>query len=72
MEITTYGLDLAKSVMQLHWVDMESGIGQQDGPNHLGTASEKYRVCGKPHNECGFHIVTVTELLKFNKRSCAG
>ena len=29
MEMTTYGLDLAKSVMQLHWVDMESGIGQQ-------------------------------------------
>ena len=25
MEITTYGLDLAKSVMQLHWVDMETG-----------------------------------------------
>ena len=25
MEITTYGLDLAKSVMQLHWVDMEAG-----------------------------------------------
>ena len=23
--ITTYGLDLAKSVMQLHWVDMETG-----------------------------------------------
>lgn len=25
MEITTYGLDLAKSVMQLHWVDMLTG-----------------------------------------------
>lgn len=25
MEITTYGLDLAKKVMQLHWVDMETG-----------------------------------------------
>ncbi len=25
MQITTYGLDLAKSVMQLHWVDMETG-----------------------------------------------
>ncbi|BDB14965.1 hypothetical protein ANFP_22850 [Acidithiobacillus ferrooxidans] len=25
MEITAYGLDLAKSVMQLHWVDMETG-----------------------------------------------
>ena len=25
MQVTTYGLDLAKSVMQLHWVDMETG-----------------------------------------------
>ena len=25
MQITTYGLDLAKKVMQLHWVDMETG-----------------------------------------------
>lgn len=25
MQITTYGLDLAKRVMQLHWVDMETG-----------------------------------------------
>ena len=25
MQITTYGLDWAKSVMQLHWVDMETG-----------------------------------------------
>ncbi len=25
MQITTYGLDLAKTVMQLHWVDMETG-----------------------------------------------
>ncbi|WP_414041533.1 IS110 family transposase [Acidithiobacillus sp. M4-SHS-6] len=25
MEITTYGLDLAKKVMQLHWVDMKTG-----------------------------------------------
>ena len=24
MQVTTYGLDLAKSVMQLHWVDMET------------------------------------------------
>ena len=24
MQITTYGLDLAKMVMQLHWVDMET------------------------------------------------
>ncbi len=25
MQVTTYGLDLAKRVMQLHWVDMETG-----------------------------------------------
>ena len=25
MQVTTYGLDLAKSVMQLHWVNMETG-----------------------------------------------
>lgn len=25
MQVTTYGLDLAKSVMQLHWVDTETG-----------------------------------------------
>ena len=25
MKVTTYGLDLAKKVMQLHWVDMETG-----------------------------------------------
>ena len=25
MQVTTYGLDLAKSVMQMHWVDMETG-----------------------------------------------
>ena len=25
MQVTTYGLDLAKSVMQWHWVDMEPG-----------------------------------------------
>jgi hypothetical protein len=24
MQVTTYGLDVAKSVMQLHWVDMET------------------------------------------------
>jgi Transposase and inactivated derivatives len=25
MQVTTYGLDLAKRVMQLHWVDMKTG-----------------------------------------------
>ena len=25
MKITTYGLDLAKRVFQLHWVEMETG-----------------------------------------------
>ena len=25
MQVTTYGLDLAKRVMQLHWVDIETG-----------------------------------------------
>ena len=25
MQVTTYGLDLAKRVMQLHWVNMETG-----------------------------------------------
>jgi len=30
MDRTTYGLDLAKNVMQLHWVDAETGeIGRK-------------------------------------------
>ena len=30
MDRTTYGLDIAKNVMQLHWVDAETGeIGRR-------------------------------------------
>lgn len=43
MNRTTYGLDIAKNVMQLHWVDGETGeIGRSLGlvPTHNGTGGK--------------------------------
>ena len=59
MDRTTYGLDIAKNVMQLHWVDSETGeIGRKKLPRarlseffaQLQPARVVMEACGSAHH----------------------